>query len=81
MAPAKSRKLSIAPINTSVKSNSEIRLKKLSVVAGKMLAPTNRISSDRKMAMSIMPIVEGNFRNRKLIYAKRDAKTIRTEKE
>lgn len=61
IAPAKRRKFSMAPINTSVKSNSEIRLKKLSVVLGKMLGPASLMRSETKMAMSIMPMVEGSF--------------------
>ena len=61
IAPAKRRKFSMAPINTSVKSNSEIRLKKLSVVLGKMLGPASLMRRETKMAISIMPMVEGNF--------------------
>lgn len=62
MAPAKSKKLSIAPISTSVKSNSEMRLKKLRVVFGKTLTPKIRMNIETMMAISIMPIVDGSFK-------------------
>lgn len=62
MAPAKSRKLSMAPISTSVKSKSFISFNNLSVVSGKKLKPVKRIIMETTMAISIMPMVDGNLK-------------------
>ena len=66
MAPAKSKKLSMAPIRTSVKSIVEINVEKELMVFGKRLGPNKRNRIETTMAISITPMVAGNFRNLKL---------------
>lgn len=65
-APAKSRKFSMAPISTSVKSNSEINFEKFKKVFGNIL-PETTSKIEETMAIIMIPIVGGSFKNRMLI--------------
>ena len=65
-APAKSRKFSMAPISTSVKSNSEINFEKFRKVFGNIL-PETTSKIEETMAIIMIPIVGGSFKNRMLI--------------
>ena len=65
MAPAKSMKLSMAPIRSSVKSNFDIREEIRLSVLGNTLPKTTR-NMDTAIAITMIPIVEGSFRKRTL---------------
>src|SRR5690606_38475905 len=80
MAPAKRRKLSIAPISTSVKSIEEISVENSWNVCGKILSVKMR-PNETNSAMTMIPMVAGSFKKRSLIYEKIAERTIRTENE
>ena len=68
MAPANSRKLSIPPINTFVKSIWLISAEKCGKGCVDVILPKITIPSETSIAITITPIVEGNLRKRTFIY-------------
>jgi hypothetical protein len=70
----------MAPITSSVKSKPDKRFRKPEKVLGKKRPVVTR-PIENNMEITIIPITEGSFKNRALIYAKTAARTIKIENE
>lgn len=80
IAPAKSRKFSIEPIKTSVKSTLAIISVNPLNISGYDFPTITRVI-DTIMASSMIPIADGNFKYRRFRYEKIAVRTMRTESE
>lgn len=79
IAPANKRKFSMAPIITSVKLTLAKMPENLLTSSG-YDRPAATMVTDTTMAMSMMPMVDGSFKNRRFKNENTAAKTIRIEK-